>query len=459
MNVSWRIQTDVTEEKRLEMSAAKKFSAPLALLTITLTLSSCNTTTPPAVTPDKARADSLEYEYATDVQITPSDTPTALEAQYGGRVVVFQPEAGYAVLGFDGQNAKPMAAGKKLSLERNKGAFMGGGQLAWMGGSVTAWAGGSVTAWAGGSVTAWAGGVFTTVPANTAKWSQIRLEQGQRLASRLGAGVKVAVLDTGIDLNHRAFTNSISRTDMWDFVGNDAVPQEEGTFGVGAFGHGTNVAGIILQIAPRAQILPLRVLGPDGSGDVTRIAAAINYAVSKGAQVINMSLGSENKSSAVQSAIKAATDKGVWVISSSGNTGDQNVTFPASEAYVDKSTAGQYSLSVGSVNSLDLKSNFSTYGTEKKPLEIVAPGESVFAPAPGNMMAAWSGTSMAAPMASGAMALALGQTLKVNRAVLLDNLRTSAADIYNNGMNTLYKDLLGKGRLNVEQFLLNSISR
>jgi subtilisin family serine protease len=439
------------------MSAKQKLGATLAVFAV-LALSSCNTVTlPVAVAP--VRADSLEYDHATSVAVTPDQTKADLEAEYGGRVVVFQPEAGYAVLGFDNKQAKPRGKGKTLELERNKGVFLGGGQMAWMSGGMTAWAGGGMTAWAGGGMTAWAGGVFTTIPANTAKWSQIRLEQAQRLAVNLGAGVKVAVLDTGIDLNHRAFSNSISRTDMWDFVGNDAVPQEEGTIGVGGFGHGTNVAGIVLQIAPRAQILPLRVLGPDGSGDVTRIAAAINYGVSKGAQVINMSLGSEDKSAAVEAAIKAAADKGVWVVSSSGNTGDQNVTFPANEAYVEKTTAGQYSVSVGSVNSADLKSEFSTYGTKKEPLEMVAPGEVVYAPAPGNMMAAWSGTSMAAPMATGALALALGQTLKVNRGDLVDKLLSGTADIYSGGMNKQYKDLLGEGRLDVEKFLLAAISR
>lgn len=445
------------------MSVRPKMIAALSTLAIAA-LSACNTVTPPAA--QGGRADSLEYDYALNVDITPTDTTASLEAKYGGKVVLLEPAMGYAVMGFDGAQVEAQALSGNLKFERNKGAFLGGGQMArmngsvsaWAGGSVSAWAGGSVSAWAGGSVSAWAGGNYTYIPQNTLTWKQIRLEQGQRFATNLGNGIRVAIIDTGIDLKHPAFTGAILETEMWDFVGNDAIPQEEGTLGFGAYGHGTNVAGIVLQIAPRAKILPLRVLGADGSGDVTRVAAAINYAVSKGVQVINLSLGSENESSAVKSAINDATAKGVFVVSSSGNTGDQNVTFPASVAYEDKS-AGPYSLSVGSVNSLDLKSVFSTYGTEKKPLEIVAPGETVYAPAPDNRMAAWSGTSMAAPMNSGALALALGQTLKVTRAELLEKMRVTAADIYNNSMNQAYKDMLGKGRLNIEQFLVDTISR
>ena len=66
---------------------------------------------------------------------------------------------------------------------------------------------------------------------------------------------------------------------------------------------------------------------------------------------------------------------------------------------------------------------------------------------------------MAAPMASGALALALGQPLKVSKSELMEKLRLSASDIYSNGMNQAYKNTLGKGRLNIEQFLIDTILR
>ena len=436
------------------MSVRPKMIAALSTLAIAA-LTACNTVAPPAA---QGRADSLEYDYAMNVDITASDTKASLESKYGGNVVILEPTMGYAVLGYNDSQVETQGLKGNLSLERNKGAFMGGGQMARMNGSVSSWAGGSVSSWAGGSVSSWAGGNYTFIPQNSFTWRQIRLEQGQRLATNLGNGVKVAIIDTGIDLKHPAFAGAILETEMWDFVGNDATPQDEGTLGRGAYGHGTNVAGIVLQIAPRAKILPLRVLGADGSGDVTRVAAAINYAVSKGVQIINLSLGSDGESLTVKTAIEAAAKQGVFVVASSGNTGDQKVTFPASAAYEDKGL-GTYSLSVGSVNSRDEKSLFSTYGTENKPLKIVAPGEFVYAPAPNNRMAAWSGTSMAAPMNSGALALALGQTLKVSKSEVMDKLCHAASDIYNNGLNQAYKDMLGEGRLNIEQFLTDVVSR
>ena len=343
------------------------------------------------------------------------------------------------------------------TLEPNRAVFSGSAQLAWMngmvsawaGGSVSAWAGGSVSAWAGGMVSAWAGGSFVPVPQNTAKWQRLGLESAQRRASRLGEGVTVAVIDSGVDLQHPALQGGLDSAEMWDYVGNDAVPQEQGTLGQGGYGHGTSVAGIVLQIAPRARVLPLRVLGQGGSGDVVDVAAAISRAVKAGADVINLSLGSDEVSVAVSSAIDAATARGVFVISSSGNTADQHITFPASQAYLD-STQGQFSLSVGSVDDLDLKSSFSTYGPA---LELVAPGEMVFGPVPESRQGAWSGTSMAAPMVSGALALALGERLGETPQMLTYRLKNRAVNITRQGQNVAYDELLGDGRLSIADFL------
>jgi subtilisin family serine protease len=161
----------------------------------------------------------------------------------------------------------------------------------------------------------------------------------------------------------------------------------------------------VLQVAPGAKILPLRVLGPDGSGDVLSVMRAIDWAVVKGARVINLSLGSQERSRVVQDAIRRATSRGVLVVSSAGNENRSPITFPASDAASDVRALG-----VGSVDALNRKSVFSNYGTT---LEMVAPGENVFGPGPGGQLVAWSGTSMAAPMAAGGLALALGQSLSV----------------------------------------------
>ena len=392
--------------------------------------------------------------------LQPGDTREAVEGRYGGEVVVWQPGA-YAVLGLDTALAtQTVAEGEDewatLTLEQSKDAFLAGGEIAWMngrsriwaGGRSRTWAGGRSRLWAGGDAGLWANGQFAWLPENTAVWNRVRLEQGQALAGNLGYGVKVAVIDTGVDLAHPALRDALAPASEWrDFYAGDAIPQEEGNPNDDGYGHGTNVAGIIRQVAPRATILPIRVLGPDGQGDVAHLSAAIQWATAKGAHVINLSLGSDKKIKAVDEAIKWATSRGVFVVASTGNSGDKRVVYPASKA---SGGSGGLRLSVTSSTLADVKSSFATYGSA---VELAAPGERVFGPAPGLQLAAWTGTSQAAPMASGALALALGEPLAVTRKELANELMRLADDLYANRLNAAYKNGLGKGRLNLEAFL------
>jgi thermitase len=427
---------------------------------------------PPVIVTD------IDSHYSLTVKIKNADTVAETETKYKGKVVVWRPDEKFAILALDktsGDQLEATGGTSTATLESNKKVFSGSGQLATMGGNLTvwgsglsAWAGG-LSAWAGG-LSAWAGGTYLPVPQNTNKWQKLNLPQAQTLAFNLGAGIKVAVIDSGIDLQHPAFQGGlVAALEMWDYVGNDAVPQEEGVLGTdAAYGHGTSVAGIILQIAPKAKILPLRVLGPDGSGDVLNVAAAINRAMQAGAKIINLSLGSDTNSQAVNDAINAATLRGIFVISSSGNTNNQNVTFPANQANVDSTLIGQYSLSVSSVDANDDKSSFSTWGSQLAPLEISAPGEQVFGPVPENRMGAWSGTSMSAPMVSATLALALGQGSSLTSAEWTTKLKNTAENIYKSGKNAAYKidstsdgvssvRLLGEGRLDIKNFLTSVV--
>jgi subtilisin family serine protease len=103
----------------------------------------------------------------------------------------------------------------------------------------------------------------------------------------------VAVLDTGIDLTHPAFTGHlVPQSDMWDFVDDDNDPSEEGMLRTDpSFGHGTHVSGIVALTVPDAKIMPLRILDSDGSGELWRITAALIWAANHGADVVNMSIG------------------------------------------------------------------------------------------------------------------------------------------------------------------------
>lgn len=400
-------------------------------------------------------------DYTLTLTITEADNQADILAEYGGSVVLWQPKDGFAVIGFKDHSQSQLNAMKRQpkGLEPNKGRFWAGGRVAWMngsvsawaGGSVSAWAGGSVSAWAGGSVSAWAGGEYVPLPQNTKKWNRMNLEEAQTMARHLGEGIKVAVIDSGIDLNHPALKGGlVPASQMRDYVDGDNWPQEQGQLGLGAYGHGTNVASIVLQMAPKAKILPLRVLRPDGSGDVVHVAEAILYAMRQDAKIINLSLGTDAPSAAVSAAIKAATDQGVFVVASSGNSGDMQITYPARELNQEYTQLGRFGISVGSVNEDDDKSAFSSYGPA---LELVALGEKVFGPVPGKRLGAWTGTSMAAPMVSGALALALAEPLVIPSSELSHKLESRSVNIYRQDKNLSYEDLLGEGRLDLADFI------
>lgn len=262
---------------------------------------------------------------------------------------------------------------------------------------------------------------------NRRAFENSRLRQGQAINRNFGAGITVAVIDTGIDLNHPMFNGRLAPSSQWwDYVGNDALPQEE----TGAmYGHGTAVAGLILQFAPRATILPIRVLNGDGAGDVANVISAISWAMQQGAKVINLSLGTTDNNAALQSMINSANTQGIYVVASAGNTGDTNITYPA--AWAKSGSYAKYLLSVGSVNDQMALSVFSCSGTA---LEFLATGERIASAYPNSQVASFNGTSFAAPQVSGSLALALGDTSTSNKGNLESYLSNSDIPVGSYGL-------------------------
>lgn len=388
---------------------------------------------------------SERFDYSLSVAVAADASQAEVEAYYSGEVVVWRPEAGFAVLGLH-DNGELRTQGAK----KNKGAFKapevlanavdGNGRSSWSGGR-SAWSGGR-SAWSGGR-SAWSGGKPTTFAENVGYWDQVDLPEGQALTPRLGADVKVAVIDTGIDLRHPAFAGNLAHPNEWkDFVDGDRYPQEV----KGAnYGHGTGVADIIVQVAPNATILPIRVLGPDGSGDTTDVVAAIDHAVRMGADIINLSLGTEGEEKALKELVKYARKQDVILVASAGNNAQENILFPARH--------NNEVLSIGSVNRYDEISPFSAYGKE---LSLMAPGEHIYTAAPDKSVAYWSGTSFAAPIVSGAAALALGERPTYPKLKVKDVVKAveeKAYDVSKRGRNARHKKDLLDGRLDIDDFL------
>ena len=190
-----------------------------------------------------------------------------------------------------------------------------------------------------------------------------------------GEGVTEAVLDTGVAYEDRGRYRrapdlaGTSFVPGWDFVDGDAHPNDEPR-GIRP-GHGTHITGIIAQttgnrlgtagIAPRARIMPIRVLRPNVTGTARTIAGGLRFAADHGADVANLSLTGSKASPLLEAAIEYARAKGVTVVAAAGNGGRASVGYPA--AYPDV-------IAVGSVNRARRRAYYSNYGSG---LDIVAP--------------------------------------------------------------------------------------
>jgi hypothetical protein len=365
------------------------------------------------------------------VEIAADATQAEIEKEFGGTAFIFKPEAGFAILGFkEGQLTT-------LNTTTNIGNYASpevsaSGRNAWAAGR-NAW-GGGLNAWAGGK-NAWAGGFGDIAPGeNNTAWDQINLREAHAISRKFGQGIKVAVIDSGVDLNHPVFSGNLTPSSEWkDFVDNDSYPMD--VSGGDGYGHGTAVASIILQVAPKATILPIRVLNATGVGDTDNVALAIDWAVQKGAHIINISLGSREWDNALFSMAGYANSRGIMIFASSGNYGgNETMTYPGGFSWQGGSVHGK-TLGIGSITSSNTLSSFTSYGYN---LYGVAPGEGIAAAYPGNQMAGVTGTSFAAPLFTGAGALALSEmSTTTNRATL--------TDYFWNSINHSFANSLGIG--------------
>ncbi|MCA1031229.1 S8 family peptidase [Bacillus timonensis] len=251
-------------------------------------------------------------------------------------------------------------------------------------------------------------------------------------AGNTGSGVKVAVLDTGIQRSH---------SDLTVVGGASFVPAEPDPY-VDLNGHGTHVAGTIaghtgiLGVAPSVSLYAVKVLDGNGSGTYSGIIQGIEWAIQEKVNVINMSLGGSQGSTALQQACDNANNSGIVVVAAAGNSGSKGkrntIGYPAKYASV---------IAVGAVDSNNNRGSFSSVGNE---LEVMAPGVAIYSTVPyGNGYDTYNGTSMASPHVAGAAALILASNPSLSNVQVRDRLKNTATPL---GSSFYY----GYGVINVQ---------
>lgn len=248
-----------------------------------------------------------------------------------------------------------------------------------------------------------------------------------------GSGVVVAVVDTGVELNHPDLVGRLDTANDYDFVNFDSNASDDN-------GHGTHVAGTVAAntnntigvtgVAGQATVLPVKVLNAKGEGSTSSVADGIVWAADKGAKVINLSLASPSTSDALNTAVQYAVNKDVVVVAATGNEGGA-VSYPARLANV---------IGVGSTTTSDVRSSFSNFGPE---VDVTAPGSGIYSTTLLGTYGAADGTSMAAPHAAGVVALIRAKNPSWTRTQVEQQLTTTAVDLGTAGKDNYF----GHGRI------------
>jgi subtilisin family serine protease len=291
-------------------------------------------------------------------------------------------------------------------------------------------------------------------------WGDINIEADKLWAQNIrGSQILVAVVDTGVDVTHPQLTNQIAvnlgesgtdakgnnkQTNGIDDDGNGYVDDyygmnfaDQGTApltGDNQF-HGTHVAGIlgaahsdtvaaaepyVQGVAPQVKIIPAAFLDSAGSGYMSDAVRAIDYAVVRGAKVINASWGGADCSQVLKDTISGLAAKNVVFVVAAGNDSlniDHSPEYPASLNLTAQIT-------VGAIGDHDYMADYSNYGAQA--VHIFAPGTNIVSTLPGNTMGFLSGTSMATPFVTGALALMLSAVPDANVTQLRQALYNSA---------------------------------
>ena len=267
-------------------------------------------------------------------------------------------------------------------------------------------------------------------------WGITRIGAPSAWSSSTGAGIKVAILDTGIQYDHPDLAANIKG-------GISVVGDENSTDPAkwnDVHGHGTRVAGTVAAVnndigvvgaAPAAWLYAVKVLADNGEGYVSDIIEGMDWCVQNGMQVLNMSYGSSDYSQSENDACSRAYSAGLLLVAAAGNDGDGDpntieISYPAAYDSV---------IAVGATDNNDQAPSWSNSGPF---LELAAPGVSVLSTYKGSTYAWANGTSMASPHVAGTAALLWAKNPSLTNAQVRSILQQTAQDLGPAGKDNVY---------------------
>lgn len=289
--------------------------------------------------------------------------------------------------------------------------------------------------------------------------------------TRGDTNVVVGIVDSGTDWDHPDLQNNIAfnwndpidgvdndndgnidNFRGWDVSGNDNDPM------VGVSDHGSHVSGCASAVTDNGtgvagpgfncRFLPVKSTQDASANSIDNGYDGIYYAATHGSDVINCSWGRGGGPSQFEQDVIdfAVLDHDALVMAASGNSGSEMNHYPSSYERV---------LAVGSTTSTDSRSSFSNYGYY---IDVMAPGSNIYSTVYNNSYVSYSGTSMACPVAAGGAALVRARFPWMNAIQAGEQLRITCDNIYNVGTNGLYRDKMGKGRINLFRAVTDSVS-
>lgn len=227
-------------------------------------------------------------------------------------------------------------------------------------------------------------------------WGLRTIKAPRAWSKTKGEGVKIAIIDTGVDVNHPDLKHAIKASiDL----------RNQTTNVIDEYGHGTHVAGLIAGVktgvAPEAELYIAKVLDENGKGNMTNILNGITFAINYEVDILCISLGMQNSLPQIlEERIKKAYNAGITIVCATGNLNNRVADYPA---FYDEV------IGVGGIGRDSNRANFSNYG---EGLDVVAPAIDILSTYKDGKYAKLTGTSMASPLVAGGIALIISHYRK-----------------------------------------------